>query len=698
MDVGGTLKRSGAGFLLAVLFGGGFSAASPPGVVMPFQKDEEIVDDFCFNDKFAPNRSRSVARAGGEYRSKGEERVWYVNRAAAGDGTGESWELAFNRLEDALASAMGGDEVWVAAGRYVPSEVAGESATFAEKSRSFAVPRGVGVYGGFSGQEAFRHERNAVPSSNGTELSGDLLDNDDGHFNPFAPGNGERFLDNSQIVVLLDDPDDNTVLDGFTISGARGIYGGGIVITGPDGHRASNAPRLENLEVVGNHASYRGGGLNVEGGYAARLTAVRFSYNEALSGGGLYSEEATGMRLVNVTFERNKADISGGGASFCLGTTHIEGCLFRNNEAFLYGGGVHAMPGAIQMIRSTLEGNYAGSLGGGLSGYGNIASTVFRGNHANFGGAMYLHGRSHLVNVLAVGNKSDQRGGAILTSLYHVSEWSNLTLAGNNAGVSGAAVYFTYSGQSTANAEYAIHNSLITGNGPSAIDYFTQSPWYPDGFPTWRHSLIEGSGGSGDGWDAGLGTDGGGNLDADPLFFQPLAPEDAPTTGGIYRVRPGSPALNGGNNALRARDVLDLDGDGNTEEFVPFDLTGLPRVRNGIVDMGAFEGPYPNRYPLAQRHTADMDGSGAIGLSDLLRVIQLFNSPGYHCNPFGEGGFALGREPEARDCPPHSSDYNPQDWRINLSELLRLVQIFNTGGYYQPCSQGEDGFCPGPGE
>ncbi len=46
-------------------------------------------------------------------------------------------------------------------------------------------------------------------------------------------------------------------------------------------------------------------------------------------------------------------------------------------------------------------------------------------------------------------------------------------------------------------------------------------------------------------------------------------------------------------------------------------------------------------------------------------------------------------------CSPHSADYNPQDWQIGLSELLRVIQFYNSGGYHA-CVGGEDGFCPGP--
>ncbi len=91
-------------------------------------------------------------------------------------------------------------------------------------------------------------------------------------------------------------------------------------------------------------------------------------------------------------------------------------------------------------------------------------------------------------------------------------------------------------------------------------------------------------------------------------------------------------------------------------------------------------------------HTADQDGDNDISLSELLRVIQFYNSGGYHCELGTEDGYGPGSGDTA--CLPHASDYNPQDWAITLSELLRLIQFYNSGGY-QPCAEGEDGFCPG---
>lgn len=93
-------------------------------------------------------------------------------------------------------------------------------------------------------------------------------------------------------------------------------------------------------------------------------------------------------------------------------------------------------------------------------------------------------------------------------------------------------------------------------------------------------------------------------------------------------------------------------------------------------------------------HTADPNHDNQISLSELLRIIQFFNSGGLHCQAGTEDGYAPG--PGDKICLPHSSDYNPQDWLISLSELLRIIQLFNSNGYHWcPGEATEDGFCPG---
>jgi hypothetical protein len=100
-------------------------------------------------------------------------------------------------------------------------------------------------------------------------------------------------------------------------------------------------------------------------------------------------------------------------------------------------------------------------------------------------------------------------------------------------------------------------------------------------------------------------------------------------------------------------------------------------------------------YRKPQPHTADLNANGVIELSELLRLVQLLNAGGFGCQEGTEDGYAPNAPNHA--CIPHSSDYLPQDWKINLQELLRLIQFFNTSGYhYCPDSGTEDSYCPGP--
>jgi len=102
---------------------------------------------------------------------------------------------------------------------------------------------------------------------------------------------------------------------------------------------------------------------------------------------------------------------------------------------------------------------------------------------------------------------------------------------------------------------------------------------------------------------------------------------------------------------------------------------------------------------MAQVHSADQNADYQIDMTELLRVIQFQNILGYHCDESSEDGYAPGWIGDQTECEPHSSDYNPQNWRIELPETLRAIQFFNIGDYYA-CAEGEDGFCPGvnPGE
>lgn len=77
-----------------------------------------------------------------------------------------------------------------------------------------------------------------------------------------------------------------------------------------------------------------------------------------------------------------------------------------------------------------------------------------------------------------------------------------------------------------------------------------------------------------------------GNIDKNPLFVSTSA------AALDLRLQSGSPCVNSGANADLGLDVLDLDGDANVSEALPFDLEGKARTQNTVLDMGAYESSY----------------------------------------------------------------------------------------------------------
>jgi hypothetical protein len=101
------------------------------------------------------------------------------------------------------------------------------------------------------------------------------------------------------------------------------------------------------------------------------------------------------------------------------------------------------------------------------------------------------------------------------------------------------------------------------------------------------HSLVQNSFPE-DSWIAGNYKNGGGNIDKDPLFVNPINPSDAPTIAGNLRLQDGSPAIDAGDNKLTPGVPIDKGGE---QRIVDGNLDGIP-----LVDMGAYEYQVPYNY------------------------------------------------------------------------------------------------------
>ena len=98
------------------------------------------------------------------------------------------------------------------------------------------------------------------------------------------------------------------------------------------------------------------------------------------------------------------------------------------------------------------------------------------------------------------------------------------------------------------------------------------------------------------------------------------------------------------------------------------------------------------QYAHPPQHQADQNRDWIIQLDpELTRLIQFYNSAGYHPEAGTEDGYAPGAGDETGLA--HQADQN-HDWIIQLwPELTRLIQFYNRGGYH-PEAGTEDGYAP----
>jgi uncharacterized repeat protein (TIGR01451 family) len=504
--------------------------------------------------------------------------LYYVDADAAGPThDGLSWTTAYTNVQDALSAAVAGDEIWMAEGVYYPD--VGSGRTDGDRASTFQLASGVALYGGFVGNETNRDQRDWTTYV--TILSGDL-DQDDTN----TDGNSiaETYTDivgsNARNVVVGSGADDTTVLDGFTITagnadgsgcpGSPAACGGGMIITG-----SGSDPVVRNVIFSGNQAAWAGGGgMMLMNNSNPSLMQVTFTGNGTSgggNGGGMRTWNALGV-LTDVTFYNNSATY-GGGMGIERANPHLTDVVFSENTATSHGGGLFTFSDEVgntspDLARVTFSQNSAEGNGGGMYNYKTtpqLVNTAFLSNTAHYGGGMFNDTNSNpqLTNAIFSGNSVEYAGGGMQNS-HSSPQLTNVTVSGNMANQYGGGIGGLYSNLN-------LTNCIVWGNGASGFDPQIGNLY---GTSVISASLVQGSGGSGAGWDTSLGTDGGGNIDADPHFVSPISPADAPTTAGDLRLSGVSPAIDAGNTSAVS---------------VATDLDGNPRIAGNVVDMGAYE-------------------------------------------------------------------------------------------------------------
>jgi hypothetical protein len=254
--------------------------------------------------------------------------IYRVAPEAQGAGDCSSWENACT-LQTALAKSVNTDEIWVNMGVYKPGTYL---------TNTFTIPSGVAVYGGFTGTELFREQRD--PQSNLTILSGDIDDNDtntDG--NNIAESWQDIVGNNSIHVVFFWDADIYTELDGFVITAGKAGQSVGTNCCGAGIYLVSSSPSLSNIIVSGNSAS-KGGAIFGLDGSNPYLVNVLIMGSTATYGGGMYNNNSN-PTLVNVVFNGNSAIVGSGLYNFNGSSPTLTNVTFHGNTAYLKGSGVY---------------------------------------------------------------------------------------------------------------------------------------------------------------------------------------------------------------------------------------------------------------------------------------------------------------------------------------------------------------------
>jgi len=290
-------------------------------------------------------------------------------------------------------------------------------------------------------------------------------------------------------------------------------------------------------------------------------SASSYSPTAWAPGGGMYSEGIDSIAvLTNCTFISNSA---GDGGGLYIGTwAHptLTNCTFIGNSARDDGGGIFnggSCKGSTSLTNCTFIGNSAGDEGGGIQNWGYALSTS-------------------LTNCLFTGN-SAIRGGGMSNGFRSTAILTNCTFSGNSAYYGNALWCETQPPDPDYPNSLHLINCILRDGGDET--------WKDDNSSiSMAYSNIQG------GWP------GTGNIDADPLFVNDDGMDNEQgTADDNLRLLGGSVCLDRGTNVT-------------IPSLPPTDLDGKARIANGIVDMGAYEGPEQGFVLSAESVTVPEDG------------------------------------------------------------------------------------------
>ncbi|MCG9477224.1 MAG: right-handed parallel beta-helix repeat-containing protein [Actinomycetia bacterium] len=363
--------------------------------------------------------------------------------------------------------------------------------------------------------------------------------------------------------------DGKFTLDGVTVSGSTGAYGGALY-AGNDGELEIIDSTFEN-----NTASTNGGAVYIYNDNDATISGSTFTNNESLAdGGAIFGEIHYNVTIVDCTITGNSAADDGGGLAFYAkkpdNVLSITDTTIDANDAGDLGGGLKIDaqdPLIVSITNSTVSNNTAQTDAGILFDEGGITATInnstISANAALYGsGGVYIgSGSSLTVNQSTISANSSagsytgtDGGGIQLGDNTSVVTLSGSIVSGNSSGVAGAADFGLYSSLASDTASITATNSLI-GEVDSRIT-----------------------------------VNGTNNVSSTNPMLGALANNGGPTK--TMALLTGSPAIDAGPNPVATFTGNEFDQRG----------AGYARVVGGLVDIGAFE-LQPSSEPIAPSFT-----------------------------------------------------------------------------------------------
>lgn len=259
----------------------------------------------------------------------------YVNINASGSNNGTSWADAYTDLQDAIASSNFGDEIWVAAGTYKPTNTT-------DQAIHFYIKNGTKVYGGFNGTESLLSERN--PQVNVTILSGDI--------------GTSSIVDNSYHVVYFLNTGNQTLLNGFTIT--KGLAIGNAIADAGGGVYATNSSAVvENCTFITNYGDFGGAFAQVNTGICTVKNCVFEGNLSYTNGGAVYLSNDIAF-FTDCYFASNQSNGDGGAVYLNSSEFNFDRCVFAGNTSADDGSAFYVGNFATLILtNSLLVGNYA---------------------------------------------------------------------------------------------------------------------------------------------------------------------------------------------------------------------------------------------------------------------------------------------------------------------------------------------------